>query len=165
MERVVEHDDEQLHRAPRTVDDREHRLAVSIVVVAPKRLALASRDRPAGDDTDARRPPVLVPVADEDPVREAEAITDPVGLTGLGCRPRLHQAGHVGRRRGQDVHEAGLALLPCSVPPPDVPDHDPQRRFDERAVRRIGIEAHAPSLADREGAVDGQSTTTPTGER
>jgi hypothetical protein len=46
MQRVVEHDDKQLNRAPGTVDDGEQRLAVSVIVVASKHLTLALCDRP-----------------------------------------------------------------------------------------------------------------------
>jgi hypothetical protein len=53
IQRVVEHDDEQLNRTARTVDGGEHSFSGAVAVVVSKRLTLALRDRPARDDTDA----------------------------------------------------------------------------------------------------------------
>jgi hypothetical protein len=47
MQRVVEHDDEQLNRPPGTIDRGKQRLTVSVTVVATKRLSLALSDGPA----------------------------------------------------------------------------------------------------------------------
>jgi hypothetical protein len=85
----------------------------------------------------------VVPVAHEQLVLDTEPITDPICLTRLSRTPGLDQAHDVGLHAGQHVLDPGLALLPWSVPAPDVPGHDPHRRVDQWTVRRIGIEAHA----------------------
>src|SRR5438552_3292096 len=104
-------------------------------------------DRPAGDDPDARDPALLGPVSGEEAVLVPEPLGDHLRLGPLGRRPGLHEADHIGGSRRQDLLDAGLALLPGPVAPPDVPGDDSHRGLDNGAVGLVLVEAHPDSLA------------------
>src|SRR2546421_6924900 len=77
----------------------------------------------------------------------ADALGDHLGLGPLGRRPGLHEADHIGGSRRQNLLDAGLALLPGPVAPPDVPGDDSHRGLDDGAVGLVLVEAHRDSLA------------------
>ena len=93
---VVQHHGKELNKSPVAFDRDGQHLADSRIVVSPQLASLDDRQRPAGDQPDARNPIVLLPVADEQVMFHAEPLGYEFGLrysrrstrtrTGRQCR-------------------------------------------------------------------------------
>src|SRR6185312_7599453 len=110
--------------------------------------ALRFTHRPPAYQADPGHPVLLLPVAHEMAVRQAQPAGDPLGLARFAITPGFNQADQVGLDPGERVLQGSLpGLPPRPVASPDIPRDYPDRRLRDRAIRGIGIEGHAASIA------------------
>jgi hypothetical protein len=150
---VVQHHREELNRPPVAFNRYREHLSDSRIVLSPQLAAFDNRQRPAGNQADARSPIVLLPAAPEHVMFHAEPLGNASRLRRPSARPGLDQANDVGIRRDQRIFNGRLSFLPLPVAAPYVPRHDPQAGFNNGSVRRILIEAHLGSLPGLLGSV------------
>ena len=120
VQRVVEHDHEQLNGPALAIQQGEERGPSPGSAVARQRTALVRGNRPARHQADPGYPVLGTAVTGEHAVPESEPPGDQPGLVRTPVGPGLHQADDVQHRGHQAFLEAGLPFGPVAVPSPDV---------------------------------------------